>query len=240
MSDAGGVEGSRSPTLAELFRAAMACRELEIHTSLPCRVEKIDTATQTVDVKPLIKRRAINPDGTEIDESIPVIPRVPLAWPRAGKFFVTWPIKPGDLVEVVISESSRDNFQAGDGAEVDPDDFRRFDLSDAWAYPGAGYPESRAIENFDPDDLVIGVDGGVVAHFKESGEIALGSKDPADNVALASLVKAVVNDLRTWASSHIHTTTATVGATAVPGVISPPTSSPPAVGDVKSDVVLSD
>lgn len=243
-------EGSRDPTLAEVIRSAMDCRDLEFHTSLPCRVEKFDPATQTADVKPLIRRRFQNPDGTEIDESIAVIPRVPIAWPRAGNFHITWPIKKGDLVEVIITEASRDNFQAGDGAEVDPDDFRRFDLSDAWAYPAAGYPDDEAIKNFDPDDLVIGLDGGVVIHVKESGEIALGSKNPTDNVALAALVKAGLQSIVDQFNNHGHVTTATVGATAVLGLLSAPiipaTGIPPIStamgnpGDVKSNVVLSD
>ncbi len=188
MSSTTGVEGSRSPTLAEVIRSAMDCRGLEVHTSLPCRVEKIDKAGKFVDVKPLLRRRFLNPDGTEIDESLPVIPRVPIAWPRAGKFFITFPIKPGDLVEVIITEASRDAFQASGGEETDPDDFRRFDLSDAWAYPGGGHPDSTALKNFDPDDLVIGIDGGVVTHYKLDGLIHHGSKNAADFVALAQKV----------------------------------------------------
>lgn len=206
MSSTAGVEGSRSPTLAEVIRAAMDCRGLEIHTSLPCRVEKIDKAGKFVDVKPLIRRRFLNQDGSEIDESLPVIPRVPIAWPRAGKFFITFPIKAGDLVEVVFTETSRDAFQAGAGTsrddlsegargETDPDDFRRFDLSDAWAYPGGGHPDSTSLKNFDPDDLVIGIDGGVVAHFKESGEIHLGSKNAAEFAAQAAKTNQRILDL---------------------------------------------
>lgn len=208
MSSTTGVEGSRSPTLAEVIRSAMDCRGLEVHTSLPCRVEKIDPDGKFVDVKPLIRRRFLNVDGSEINESLPVIPRVPIAWPRAGKFFITFPIKPGDLVEVVITETSRDAFQAGAGTsrdapqegargETDPDDFRRFDLSDAWAYPGGGHPDSTALKNYDPDDLVIGVDGGVVAHFKESGEIHLGSKDAAEFIAQAQKTDQRISDLET-------------------------------------------
>lgn len=248
MTDA--PQASRSPTLAELLRAVAACRELGIHTSLPCRVEKVYADTVAVDVKPLIRRRFQNPDGTEIDESIPVLPRVPLAFPRAGVFKITWPIKPGDLVEVQFSEASRDVFQASGGEEVDPDDFRRFDLSDAWAYPAAGYPDKIALVDWDQDDLVIGVDDdGVAIHVKDSGEIALGSKTPTDNLALASLVKAEVGALRATVASHIaaynahlHLTTATVsfGPPGTLGTTTAPTIPPAAVGDVKSDVVLSD
>ena len=240
MSSTTGVEASRSPTLAEVIRVAMDCRGLEVHTSLPCRVEKIDKAGKFVDVKPLLRRRFLNPDGTEIDESLPVIPRVPIAWPRAGKFFVTFPIKPGDLVEVIITETSRDAFQASSGEETDPDDFRRFDLSDAWAYPGGGHPDATALKNYDPDDLVIGVDGGVVAHFKESGEIHLGSKNAADEVAKASLCEARHDAIQQAFDAHIHITTATVGPSAVAGVIAPPTPPIGQLAGVGSAVVKTD
>lgn len=242
-------EASRSPTNAELLRAVLKCWELGIHTSLPCRVEKVYTNPPAVDVKPLIRRRFQNPDGTELDESIAKIPRVKLAFLRAGPFKITLPVRRGDIVEVMFSEASRDVFEAGGGEEVDPDDFRRFDLSDAWAWPGAGYPDKLALKDWDPDDLVIGVDNdGAVIHIKESGEIALGSKDPADNLALASLVKAEIDALRSTVNTHISTTYAAHTHLHAPGPGAPVATAPPlpagtppaAVGDVKSDVVLSD
>jgi len=187
-------ETSRTPSMAELLRAAIEARLLDVHTSIPGRVEKVETATQTVDVKPLIKRLFANEDGSEVSESLPIIPRVPLAFPRAGKFFITWPIKKGDLVELVFTETSRDAFKAGDAEETDPDDFRRFDITDAVAYP-SGYPESKALKDFDPDDLVVGIENGVQIHINESGEIHLGSKTAADALALASKVEAGLQDI---------------------------------------------
>ena len=163
---------SRSPNLAEVIRQAIEYRLADVHTSIPGRVEKIDTETQTVDVKPLIKRQYANPDGSEVIESLPVIPRIPLSFPRAGKYYITWPIKKGDLVELVFTESSRDNYKAGSGKEIEPDDFRRFDLSDAYAIPGA-YPESKAIRNFDAENLSLGVDGGATIVIKEDGNISV-------------------------------------------------------------------
>ncbi len=267
MSSTTGVEGSRSPTLAEVIRAAMDCREVEHHTSLPCRVEKIDPAGKFVDVKPLIRRRFLNPDGTEINESLPVIPRVPIAWPRAGKFFITFPIKPGDLVEVVITEASRDAFQAGAGTsrdapregargETDPDDFRRFDLSDAWAYPGGGHPDATALENYDPDDLVIGVDGGVVAHFKDNGEIHLGSKNADQFIALSVKTRDEITAQRDNSNTNVSTFNSHTQTVPAAGLLdglglpvtgaataAPPSSgqaAPPSVASVASVKVVAD
>ncbi len=190
---------SRDPTLAEVLRTAMDSRLADLHVSLPGRVEKMHADIQAVDVKPLIHRRSENPDGSEIDESIPVVPRVPICYPRAGKFYITWPLKKGDLVELVFTEQSRDVFKAGDGQEVDPDDFRRFDLTDAVALPGA-YPESRALGDFDADNLATGVEGGARIVIKENGNLAMvpsgggvasvGAEDGSDFAAMAAKVDA--------------------------------------------------
>jgi hypothetical protein len=152
-----------------------------------------------------------------------VIPRVSISYPRAGRFYITWPLKKGDLVELVFSETSRDNYQAGDGGEVDPDDFRRFDLSDAYALPGA-CPESKAINDFDSDNLALGVDdGGPTIVIKENGNISvipsgsgfghIGADEGAEPIALAikadtrftALETYLIGTLVTWANSHQHT-----------------------------------
>jgi hypothetical protein len=223
----------RTPQLADVILAAIDTRMVGVHTSIPGRIETFDPATQTAGVKPMIKRRSENADGTYLDESIPVVPRVPVCFPRAGSLYITWPVAPGDLCELVFSEQSRDNFKAAvEAAEVDPDDFRRFDLSDAFAIPG-GYPEALAIKDFDPTDIVIGIEGGVQIHLKPDGKIALGSKTPTDNEALASLVKAEIQGVVDTIG----------GLTPVPndgGATIITAMSTYVVGDVKSNIVESD
>lgn len=199
-------EISRSPDLAELLRAAIDYKLVDVHTSLPGRIEKFDKATQTADVQPLIKRRFANPDGTEVLETLPVIPRVPVAFPRAGKFFITWPLKAGDLVELVFSEASRDNFKGGDGSEADPDDFRRFDLSDAVAHP-CGYPESKPINDFDAENIAIGFDGGkIVLHMRETeAEITTDGK-ASKSVAVADFLQILYTSVKAAFDGHTHAT----------------------------------
>ncbi len=190
-----GQETSRSPGYVETLRAAVDNRLLDVHTSMPGRVERFDPDTQTVDVQPLIQRLTALRDGSEAAEVITVIPRVPYQFPRAGKFRITWPVQKGDLVELIFTEVSRDNYQAGDGSIVSPDDFRRFNLSDAYAVPGA-YPESKALNNFDTNDMVLGFEDGCEIHINPD-EINLGSKAAADFVALATKVQTELTNLKT-------------------------------------------
>lgn len=76
--------------------------------------------------------------------------------------------------------------------------------------------------------------GAFKVFMKADGTIALGEKLPGDFVALASLVNARLSSIQSKFDSHIHTTTATIGAGATPGVISPPTSPIGALASVAS------
>ena len=61
---------------------------------------------------------------------------VPVVFPMGAFGGVTFPVQVGDTVLLVCSSSSLDAWLAGNGGEVDPQDDRRHDLSDAIAIPG--------------------------------------------------------------------------------------------------------
>lgn len=243
-------QNSKSPDLAELLRLAMRQAQAELHVSFPGRVESYDASEQKADIQPLLQRVIVDADGNELDpETLPILHDVPVAFPRGGGFFLSWPLAAGDLVHVLIVERSIDQFLGGDGEITRPLDFRMHNLSDAVAYPGL-YPRSLALEDAHPENSVWGKDGGSHIHIKPGGEIHLGSEDAAEFVALAqktldeiSAVRDALNDHITNYNTHIHNTTATVGPTAVPGVISPTTSTstpPSPVGSVAADKVKAD
>lgn len=243
-------EHSRSPDLAEVIRMALSAHQDKIHVSLPGAIEAYDAARQVADVKPLLRRPLVASDGTELEpESLPILMDVPVVFPRGGGFFISFPLAKGDLVHLVFVEKSMDQWLDGEGQETTPADFRMHSLSDAVAYPGL-YPRGLALADAHAENLVVGRDGDAAAHFRPDGEIHLGSDGAADYVALAQLVKDevtalrdTVNGLVSTYNSHIHTTTATIGAGAVPGIISAPTSTasaPAAVGDVAATKVKAD
>lgn len=177
---------TRSPSLEEVLRMATHQALFEVHTALPGKVEKYDEKTQKADVKPLLKRTVINDDGTELSESLPVISDVPVLFPRAGGFFISFPVQPGDFVLLVFCERSIDKFTAGTGGEVDPVDLRMHDLSDAVALP-AFYPFSRPIKDANPDDLVLGQDaGGAQLAIKDGGKVEI-TFDKGNTLALEGM-----------------------------------------------------
>jgi hypothetical protein len=243
-------ENSKSPSLAELIRMAVRQNQAEMHVSLPGRIETYDAAEQKADIQPLLQRVLVAEDGTELDpETLPILHDVPVRFARGGGFFQSFPLAEGDLVHLVFVERSMDQYLGGQGEVTRPLDFRMHNLSDAVAYPGL-YPRGLSLSDAHAENAVWGKDGGGQIHIKPDGEVDIGSENAADFVALAQKVFDEIDALRTTVNSHItnynshiHTTTATVGPTAVPGVISPTVavSSPPSpVSSVAADKTKAD
>lgn len=151
----------RTPTMAEIIRAAIEDRLAEAHTVLPGRIESFDADTQKADVQPMIKRLQETIDG-ELLESIPVIASVPVAFPRAGGFKITFPVEPGDRCLLMFCERSIDNYQLS-GLESDPESFQMHDFTDAVAYMG-WYPDTDPIDGVNSSAMVAGKDNGASIH----------------------------------------------------------------------------
>ena len=126
-----------TPTLEEVLRLAIAEQLGEMHTAIPAVVESYDPAKQTITARPSLKRKY--PDGSVVER--PLIPNVPVAFPRGGGASMTFPLKKGDSVLLVFSMRSLDVWKSKGGV-VDPQDARKFHITDAVAIPG-GYPESK-------------------------------------------------------------------------------------------------
>lgn len=195
---------SRSPEPQEVLRAAVEYALADVHTALPGRIEAYDPATQKADIKPLIQRLVATEEGDELLEELPVLPQVPVIFPRTTAFHITFPVEPGDHVLLVFNERSIDNFVAGDGEDTDPDEYRMHDLSDAVAFIGF-YPDSKAIPELSADSLALGHADGVSVHVA-ADKIELGERNAGDAASLDSLVQtelarikneltAIVNDV---------------------------------------------
>lgn len=210
--------------LAEVLRKVMEHRLADVRTAMPVRVESYDLTTQTVDVVPLV-REITETEGDDIEEALPVIPSVPVAFPRAGGFFITFPIVPGDTGQIVICDRSidqwrtrgSDSFTSDYGYAVHPLDKRLHGLSGAAFYPGLSDSLSPILDAH-ATDMVLGRDGGSSIHLKPNGEIHAGLA-PSDFVALAALVLTELGKIETAFNAHTHTTTAVTGGGGPPGVI---------------------
>lgn len=193
---------SRTPSLAEVIRESAIAFFDDMHFALPARVERYDNTKQLVDVQPVVKRPFLDEEGVRQVERIPVVPAVPVLFPRFGKFRITFPVSAGDGVLLVFSEQALDVWMS-EGGEVDPLDDRRSHLTDAVALPGL-YDLKRTLQPTNEGAMTLGHDDGVQIYITESG-INLGSNTGAqlEAAALGDSIDSYLGSLaptslRTW------------------------------------------
>jgi len=221
-----------TPTLSQLLRIANKSFVDEIHTAFPCVVQSYDSGHQTVDVQPQIKRPIQKQDGSTTYESYPVISNVPVAFPRAGQWFMSFPITTGDCIFVVCSERSLDEWRAN-GFETETSDLRTHVIDGAVAFPVNVYPTSSPIQNVSATKLVIGndttsriyIDTNLINLYEENANqfVALGQKTE-DRL---SALEGKLNEFIGIYNGHVHggvfagasstTTTPAVETTLTPG-----------------------
>lgn len=162
-------------TIEQLLDLVMTSRLRELHTALPCRVESYNASKQTADVLPMIKRQVPDGDGGYTLEDLPVLPNVPVAFPRGGGgFFMSFPLQKGDFVFVVFSERAIGAWRQK-GQSTTPGDLRMHSLAGAVALPCL-YPSDDALDDAHASNMVLGKDGTDGAQIEiTSTEVHLGS-----------------------------------------------------------------
>lgn len=178
----------------------------------PGKVVSYNATTQTADVQPMwLDTERDGEDDTKETFELPVLPAVPVVWPRGGGFFCAFPLAAGDGVLLVFAD--RDMGAWRDSGQVsDPGDDSLHDLGGAVAYPGLD-TVARAIAGASADHAVLGKEGGAQVHVR-AGEVRLASDSATDFVALASLVQTAIDTIRSTFNGHIHAETG--GSTATP------------------------
>lgn len=181
-------------TLSELAASIHAAVMHDLRVAMPARVESYDGANQKVSVQPLIRDYFEGEDGALVWERLPVISNVPVAFPTAGGIFLSLPIQAGDVGVVLITDRSLEKWLSA-GGEVEPDDTRTHNLSDAVFYPGLK-PFGAARQGVSTTAAALQVENGVGV-FVKAGKVGLGEEDPTDAVAMAQKVYDALNALKT-------------------------------------------
>lgn len=232
---------SDTPELAAIMRAAVGEAIAKIHTSMPAKIVSYDRATQRAVVQPAIQGKYRDPVTEEVvNVELPQIARVPVAFPSAAGFSITWDLSAGDPVTLIFAERSLDEWLTTGNGSNEAADPRRFDLSDAIAIPGG-----RSFADAIPP---AGVESGTMVI--RAPLIKLGSASASKWIALADDVKTRLNAIESAFNTHTHTipiltvTGVTVGAGAA---VTTPNSSgasgtagSTSLADIKSDVVKSE
>lgn len=188
------------PTWAEVISSAINYRLQDLHTAIPARVEAYHADTQTVDVQPVIKSVLVDPNGNSLVQEYPKIPSVPVAFPRAGGYFLSLPIAVGDTVLVIFCEHSIDVWRAR-GIDTTPGVTSLHGLSGAVAIPGV-FPTNAPLSDAATNALVLGKDGG--PQIKIDGTTIKAGASASDFVAMSNKVLSEINALKLIFNTHVH------------------------------------
>lgn len=194
------LRAMKTPTLAHLLKTAIEHRLLDVHTALIAKVERYDAEKQLVDVAPVLKRSIKTLDGEWAHESLPVLCDVPVLFPRAGGFFLSFPIQAGDFVQLIFNEASIEAWLT-DKAPNTPCN-QRFSLEGAVAIPGV-FPLNKALSGAHAENLVLGQEQGLQIHI-DGQKIRLGSADAHEALAIASKVQEELDRIKASFNAHTH------------------------------------
>lgn len=143
--------------LTDVLESVFAKKLLDVHTSMPGRVQSYDATKQVADIEPLLKGFIVKEDGSFEDLALPVLANVPVAFAGGGGFRATYPLAAGDGVTVHFCESSIDVWQKLGGLQ--PGRGRRFHFSDAVCTPGL-HDDSKPWSGASTSKATWGADGG--------------------------------------------------------------------------------
>lgn len=155
-----------NPTLNEVIRLEIDRVLSNMNTSMPGKIVSYDIGKGEAVVKPSFKRKLRTESGTR---ELPLISGVRVCFPKMGSTHIRMPVKAGDEGLLIFSQRSLDRWMTR-GGEVDPQDPRKFHLSDATFWPGLVSDSNVIAPKGAAESLEI-VNKDAYIEIKESGQI---------------------------------------------------------------------
>jgi hypothetical protein len=190
----------QTPSLSQLIKQAIDNRLLDMHTALIAIVESYDAEKQQVNATPVLRRRIQKFTGGWVREQLPMLCDVPVLFPRAGGFFISFPIQQGDFVQLLFNEVSIDDWLNDATSTIAHNE--RFSLQGAIAIPGI-FPSAKALVEAHKTNLVLGQEQGPQIHI-DGEKIRLGSEKADQALAIASKVKEELDRIKSAFNNHSH------------------------------------
>jgi hypothetical protein len=160
----------------EALRIALEGNQAGIWTALPGIVDSVNLDAQTVSVQPAIKGENLKPDGSTVYVNLPILVDVPICWPRAGGYALTFPIKKGDEALVIFSSRCIDAWWQSGGIQKSVDD-RMHDLSDAFAIL-APTSQPKKLPNVSADSVQLRDESGLTSvSIKPDGVVRVDAEE---------------------------------------------------------------
>lgn len=142
----------------------------QLRAAVPGIVERFDSVTQTVCVRPAI-REILSIEGVRTEVEIPLLVDVPVVMPHCGGYGLYFAPRPGDECLVIFADLCIDAWWQSGGIQSQADR-RRHDLSDAFAVLGCwsqpnrpALPESGVRLQNDEGTAGVSVEGDTVNLF---------------------------------------------------------------------------
>lgn len=140
-----------TPTLAQVIKDGIEKELLEIHTAMPASIVSYDSKTNLAVVSPSLRRKYKSEENAT---DLPLIANVRVGHLKFGNSHIRFPVKPGDEGYLQIMERSIDKWLETGGL-VDPDDPRRFALSDGVFIPQLWSKKNPLASKGSPNSLEI-------------------------------------------------------------------------------------
>lgn len=171
-----------------VLREVLDARLADVHTAIPAQVLSYDAAKQLADIQVMVKDAYYGADDTLKTRSFPVLPSVPVVFPRGGGMFLSLPLAQGDTGLLVFCELPIDRWRST-GQESHPLIARRHGVANAVFYPGLAPRAAALDEDGVADNLVLGAEGGAQVHVTPDA-VLLGGFTATQKAAVAELVQA--------------------------------------------------
>lgn len=186
-----------SVNLSEVIGSHINNYDSQLFTSIPAVILEVsgDPSIKYVKVQPTIK--VVGTDGL-VSEIAP-ISKVPVVFPSGGGGILSFPLKVGDTVLLVFSQSNISNWLEGDGSKVKPETSRSHNINDAIAIPCL-YPFSKNLEpskdnvelKYNKNSLSLKKNGGTKLS-SDSGNVSIESSSNDVDITTSSKFS-VTND----------------------------------------------
>ena len=185
-----------NPSLAETIREAIRVQLAGAHVAIPGRIVSYDHAEQRADVEPSIEATLPVEGGVE-KYRLPILQRVPIAFPQGGGYFLTFPLAPGDSVLLVFSDQSLDEWVQRSSGVASSRSVRSHHITDAIAIPGVR-PFVAPLADADATTMAMGRDGGAGQIHIRPDRVDIGGRDidAAKALARADRVEAQLTALK--------------------------------------------
>ena len=187
------MEKQETPTMAEVISKAIKSQLLDLHVSLPAKIESYNAAEQKANITPLLRKKYLKDDA---EVALPVINNVPVQWPSAsgGSSFLHLPLKAGDVGMAIFCERSLDLWKSGDNSTVTPNDPRHHNITDAIFIPGINAFKS-ALQNVSADNAVL-QNGNMRIEIDPSGKISIEGESKEFLTIFDDLLSEMINNAR--------------------------------------------